>query len=270
MFTKIEELYPFALKAAVEASLSILDIYANHFETEIKKDGSPVTIADITSAKIINQILHQTNIPIINEETDELPYDKRKNWTKVWSVDPLDGTKEFVKKNGEFVVNIALIENQKPIIGIIAHPLTRKILFGGPSIGAYFIDFQNIDEKNNWERLEIASQYNKPLMMACSRSHHSGHVLKIINKYKANHHEVDFIKMGSALKFFELAKGNADFYPRFAPTMEWDIAAGDAILQALGGKVLHAETGEPLKYNKDNLTNPYFVAYTAACEIYEI
>jgi 3'(2'), 5'-bisphosphate nucleotidase len=270
MFTEIEKLYPFALEAAVEASLAILDVYANPFETELKQDGSPVTKADLISSKIINQKLTLTQIPIINEETEAVSYDERKKWEKVWCVDPLDGTKEFVKRNGEFVVNIALIENQKPILGIIAHPISKQIIMGGPQIGVFLFDFIAIENKNDWKKIEPKSITNHPLMMACSRSHHSGPVLRIINKYKENNFEVDFIKMGSALKFFELAEGRADFYPRFAPTMEWDIAAGDAILQGIGGKVIHAETNEPLVYNKDNLTNPYFIAYTAPCEIYEI
>jgi 3'(2'), 5'-bisphosphate nucleotidase len=176
----------------------------------------------------------------------------------------LDGTKEFVKRNGEFCINIALIENQTPIFGLIASPVTDEVIFGGKGTGVFKCILSDWENNERWELISETSSVNKPLVVASSRSHHSGPVLHFINELKLRVPEIHFLKMGSALKFFSLADGSADTYPRFAPTMEWDIAAGQAILEALGGKVVHAETGEPLIYNKDNLKNPYFIASTKA------
>jgi hypothetical protein len=141
--------------------------------------------------------------------------------------------------------------------------LNQEILIGSKETGVFIFAFSDADQIENWQPLTVPKKINAPLIMACSRSHHSGSVLSFINELKTKGHEVDYLKKGSALKFFDLALGKADVYPRFAPTMEWDIAAGQAILEALGGSVVHAETGEPLYYNKANLVNPYFIARTA-------
>lgn len=239
-----------------------MEIYQQDFTFQGKTDGSPVTKADLASSKIIEQFLSPLGIPITGEESEKASYEIRETWTQSWCIDPLDGTKEFIKRNDEFAVNIALIENGLPIFGLIASPVQEKILMGSKEIGVFILQFEEVQNFDNWQKLEIPQQCNKPLVMACSRSHHSGPVLQIINELKAQGHELEFIKKGSALKFFDLAEGKADIYPRFAPTMEWDIAAGQAILEALGGEVVHAVTGEPLYYNKANLVNPYFVART--------
>jgi 3'(2'), 5'-bisphosphate nucleotidase len=253
-----------ALQASVEASEKIMEFYSNGFETEIKHDGSPVTQADLASSEIIDSFLNATGIPITGEETVKMDFEIRKNWAESWCVDPLDGTKEFVKKNGEFAVNIALIRDQRPVFGLIASPVEKRIIFGGSETGVFIADFEHWNNATKWNKIEAAHTINSPLMVTCSRSHHSGPVLQFLHELKINHPEIDFIKRGSALKFFDLALGNADAYPRFAPTMEWDIAAGQAILEALGGIVVHAHTLEPLRYNKENLTNPYFIAKTQA------
>ncbi len=262
MKRNLPDIYHIALHAAKSASEKIMEVYQEPFQTELKYDGSPVTLADVSSSKIIRDLLSKTNIPITDEESEETPFEIRKNWTESWCVDPLDGTKEFVKKNGEFVVNIAHIRGMESVFGIIAHPVSEQILLGGIEFGAYLIHFKDLDTPENWHALSPPSQLNSPLIMACSRSHHSGPVLQLIHEIKESVETIEFVKKGSALKFFDLAAGKADFYPRFAPTMEWDIAAGHAILKALGGEVTHATTGLPLQYNKANLLNPYFVAKT--------
>jgi 3'(2'), 5'-bisphosphate nucleotidase len=253
-----------AIKASIEASEKIMEIYENGFETEFKNDGSPVTQADLASSAIIDEYLSTTGIPVTGEETFKTPYEERQNWIESWCIDPLDGTKEFVKKNGEFAVNIALIRNERPVFGLIASPVEQKLIFGGHETGVYITDFYHAFDPEKWTKLTEPKSVNSPLMVTCSRSHHSGPVLQYLNQLKETHESLDFIKKGSSLKFFDLATGRADAYPRFAPTMEWDIAAGQAILEALGGSVVHAHTQEALSYNKDNLTNPYFIARTKA------
>jgi 3'(2'), 5'-bisphosphate nucleotidase len=255
--------YNIALKAAIAASKEIMRFYADGFETEIKQDGSPVTQADLAASKIIDSYLLPTNIPITGEETLKSDFEVRKHWTECWCVDPLDGTKEFVKKNGEFAVNIALIRNGKPLFGVIASPVNETILFGGKETGVFYALFSDIDFPSNWVQLKQPEQIQLPFILTCSRSHHSGPVLNLINELGNTFETIEYIKKGSSLKFFDLAFGRAAIYPRFAPTMEWDIAAGQAILEALGGCVLNAVTGEPLNYNKENLTNPYFIAKIA-------
>mgnify|MGYP001035322764 CR=1 FL=1 len=254
--------YQTAVRAAVEASQKIMDIYENEFDTIIKDDGSPLTKADLASTKILHQHLEPLEIPITGEETDKMPFAERKHWKECWCLDPLDGTKEFINRNGEFAVNIALLRDGKPVFGLIASPVQKIMYVGGKETGVFKVNFNAIENIEDWEKLNAPQSVNKPMVMTCSRSHHSGPVIHFINDLKKLSPAVEFTKKGSSLKFFDLAQGTADAYPRFAPTMEWDIAAGQAILEALGGSVVHAETGLPLYYNKENLTNPYFIAKT--------
>lgn len=267
---KFPQLYNYALKAADEAAQLINKIYEGEFEAVYKKDGSPVTQADILSSEIITTHLLETGIPITSEESEHEDYSVRKNWKECWCVDPLDGTKEFVKRNGEFVINIALIRDHKPVFGLIASPVMDEVVFGSIETGVFYTDLSSWNSVEKWKRIQPAEKINNPIVLTCSRSHHSGSVLHFINSIKERNQEVEFLRMGSAIKFFALAKGEADTYPRFAPTMEWDIAAGQAILEALGGCVLHSETKEPLIYNKENLKNPYFVASTKAFSSWNI
>lgn len=254
--------YQLAIEAAIAASKAIMKVYAQDFESRDKQDGSPVTAADLAASEQIEKILAPLGIPITGEETEKAPYEERKNWQQCWCVDPLDGTKEFIKRNGEFAVNIALIENGKPVFGLIAAPVKEEILLGSKETGVFVFHFDDASHFSRWTKLENPTTCNQPLVMTCSRSHHSGPVLQFIQSLKKITDDLTFLKKGSALKFFDLALGIADVYPRYAPTMEWDIAAGQAILEALGGEVVHAETGEPLHYNKANLVNPYFIART--------
>lgn len=259
---ELEIKYQTAIRAAVEASHTIMGVYENEFDTIIKDDGSPLTKADLASTKIIHKHLEPLNIPITGEETEKMPFSERKKWKECWCVDPLDGTKEFINRNGEFAVNIALLREGKPVFGIIASPVQGLMYVGGTETGVFKIAFEDIDNTDSWEELSDPTKVNNPMVMTCSRSHHSGPVLNFINELKKISPAIEFAKKGSSLKFFDLASGAADAYPRFAPTMEWDIAAGQAILEALGGSVVHAETGLPLYYNKENLTNPHFIAKT--------
>jgi 3'(2'), 5'-bisphosphate nucleotidase len=260
----LPERYIIALNAARDASEAIMQVYSGEFDPYFKNDGSPVTTADLMSSEIILNQLLQTGIPVTSEETDHEDYSVRCTWLESWCVDPLDGTKEFVKRNGEFTINIAYVLGNRPVFGLIASPVNDEVLFGGQETGVYVTNLSIWTEQENWIKLAEPTKINKPLVVASSRSHHSGPVLQYINDLKQRSAEIEYHKMGSALKFFALASGDADTYPRYAPTMEWDIAAGQAILEALGGRVIHAETGEPLTYNKENLKNPYFIASTKA------
>lgn len=257
---KLEFKYQSAIAAAIKASDAIMEIYATDFSMHLKGDGSPVTLADLTSSDIISSYLLPTSIPITGEETLKKPYIERKEWDECWCVDPLDGTKEFVRKNGEFVVCIGLIKNQQPHFGVIASPVSRRIIIGGEDIGAYIFSFDEFEHPEKWKKLAHISTINKPVVVISSRSHYSGDLLSIIQNIEKKYGEIASARMGSALKFFDLTQGKADIYPRLAPTMEWDIAAGHAIYKAVGGEVLNLETNLPLTYNKESLFNPYFIA----------
>jgi len=253
-----------ALAAVVEASSEILSIYNKGFSPNYKSDGSPVTAADLASNQIIEKYLEPTGIPLLTEESQHAPYEERKNWHQLWCVDPLDGTKEFIRRNDEFAVNIALIENQQPVLGIVASPVEQMIVIGGQHVHPALIAFENIHKPENWELIERRMTFNEPIVITSSRTPHSGAILEFILSVRERFGEPAFLKKGSSLKFIDLAIGNADIYPRFAPTMEWDISAGQAIIEALGGSVTHAVTGEPLHYNKENLLNPHFVVHSHA------
>ncbi len=261
---EISSIYQFAINGAIQASKKIMEIYSRDFNAEYKLDGSPITEADLASTEILHRFLDETNIPITGEESINSDYSIRQNWRECWCIDPLDGTKEFVSKNGEFAVNIALIKNGIPVFGLIASPVNQELMIGSKEFGVFIFKFDQVSNPEQWIKIDIPQAINSPLVMTCSRSHHSGPVLKFIQSLQSISPEIEYIKKGSSLKFFDLAMGKAHAYPRFAPTMEWDIAAGQAILETLGGVVYHAETGEPLRYNKQNLTNPYFIAKTKA------
>jgi len=254
------------LAAIYEASEKIMIIYQTKFDVEIKADRSPVTLADTMSSQVITKFLTQTGIPILSEEEVKPSFEKRKKLSKIWLVDPLDGTKEFIQKNNEFCINIALIENGEPVFGMIASPTNKEIIFGGNSIGVYHIPYgakKYLDKKYKVKLLENKKRRG----LIYSRSHFTPGVSKLINQLEDQYGTLDVIKKGSALKFFDLVLGRVDFYPRMAPTMEWDIAAGDAIYRAVGGEVVDFANFEPLKYNKASLFNPNFIAKPVSLEI---
>ena len=258
----IEAKYLSAIHAAIAASKEIMRIYIDVINLEYKEDGSPLTNADLASSKIIHDHLEPLGFPITSEETINTKYQERKKWEGFWCVDPLDGTKEFVKKNGEFAVNIAFIEGSYPVFGLIASPVYEEILFGGKEMGVYSCSYGDISEASKWKHIPGGDGINHPLIVIGSRSHPSELGKKFFEDIMLITKDPEYLSKGSSLKFFDLANGIADVYPRFAPTMEWDIAAGQAIIEALGGEVANALDGTRLQYNKEDLTNPFFIAKT--------
>lgn len=258
---KMPEIYTTALLASIEASQAIMRIYDSDVIPDYKGDGSPVTAADIEASKIIEAHLRTTSIPITGEELAEKNYSIRKNWKENWCVDPLDGTKMFLRKNGEFSVNIAHIIDGKPVFGIIASPVNKEIICGGPAYGAYILKFDQLQQRDSWVSLPIPKIPNSQLVVACSRNFNNSDY-PIIEELEKKYGELKYMKKGSALKFFDLAQGTADIYLRIGPTMEWDIASGQAILEALGGEISNLNTLEILSYNKEDLYNPPFFART--------
>ena len=244
------------LAIAKNAGGAILEIYdTEDFGVEQKSDDSPLTKADKKANDIICAGLLDLfpNIPIVSEENKEIPYDQRKDYSFFWCVDPLDGTKEFIKKNGEFTVNIALINKDTVWGGIVYTPVTNDMYFAFKDQGAHqIIDGEKMTLKANSFGME-----DEGLAVVCSRSHLNEATSQFVGKLNAP----NLVSKGSSLKFMILASGGAELYPRLAPTMEWDTAAAQIILEEAGGKVIDDETGEPLKYNKEILRNPHFVAY---------
>lgn len=260
----INKLLETAIRASIEAGQEILRIYSTDFNVEYKEDESPLTMADKNAHNIIMSYLVQTEIPVLSEEGRSIPYSERKEWPSLWIVDPLDGTKEFVKKNDEFTVNIALVENHKPIMGVVYTPVSDELYFGDISSGAYKITdasrISNKDYKLFSKKLpmEVEKDYYG---VVASRSHLSQKTTDYIDGLKEKHPNIRIITKGSSLKLCMIAEGVADNYPRFGPTMEWDTAAGHAVVLASGGNVLQApDINTEVVYNKENLLNPWFVA----------
>lgn len=214
------------------------------------------------SSKIIGEYLGQTNIPIIGEESEIAPYTEREHWTENWCVDPLDGTRMFLKRNGEFSVNIAHIVAGKSVFGIIADPIEKRILFGGKKTGVFLANFHEIENPTSWRQIHSTGSRNNPVTVTCSHSYTHGSGFKFMQHLERKFGELHYLYKGSSLKFFDLAEGRADVYPRFAPTMEWDIASGQAILEALGGQIVSVDHNHSLVYNKESLYNPRFIAKT--------
>ncbi|MCK9179989.1 MAG: 3'(2'),5'-bisphosphate nucleotidase CysQ [Bacteroidales bacterium] len=260
-----------AIDAALNAGKAIRKIYnkpTSGFEIEKKEDNSPLTLADREAHKIIMNYLKQTPYPILSEEGKLADFESRSDWKSLWIVDPLDGTKEFIKRNGEFTVNIAWVENQKPVIGVIYVPVSSKLYFSDLSLGAYCIEsIQSLDEYTTLDDLinvsnKLPLEANRrrdEYVVVASRSHLSEEVNEYIKQLKEEGLLVKTVSVGSSLKFCLIAEGSADCYPRFTPTMEWDTAAGHAIVLATGSDVLQLSTNEPLLYNKQNLINPFFL-----------
>jgi 3'(2'), 5'-bisphosphate nucleotidase len=270
-----------ALPAAIEAGHAILEVYrSSDFKVEEKADQSPLTLADKRSHKIIASRLGKLEIPILSEEGKDIPYGERKAWETYWLIDPLDGTKEFIKKNGEFTVNIAIIRDRKPVAGIIYVPDKNILYFASNKLGAFKADsIDNIASLNPQSTgsaaattakaledlidaataLPLSDSTNRPFTIIGSRSHATPELEAFVEEKRQEHGEVEFISAGSSLKLCLVAEGKADIYPRTGPTMEWDTAAGQAIAESAGCKVLQYDTREPLIYNKENLLNPWFV-----------
>ena len=250
-----------AIEAAIKGGKAILEVYATDFSVEIKGDDSPLTIADQKCNDIINSYLVNTPFPIISEENKQIDYKDRKNWSSCWIVDPLDGTKEFIKRNGEFTVNIALVNNGVPKLGVIYVPVSKTLYFTAEDSNTSYrlvVDDEEFSMDAIFEQAEelIPAVAGSPVRVVGSRSHLNDDTKAYIDTINA---DVEIVSKGSSLKFCLVAEGNADVYPRFAPTMEWDTAAGDAICRAVGVQVIDQSTQESLRYNKENLLNPYFL-----------
>ncbi|MEH7224459.1 3'(2'),5'-bisphosphate nucleotidase CysQ [Bacillus sp. JJ1566] len=256
------------IEYALSAGKRILEVYdSNHFEIELKGDQSPLTIADRESHRIIKEGLYKSypTIPILSEEGDHPDYKVRKDWDYVWLVDPLDGTKEFIKRNGEFSVNIGLVKNQKPILGVIYVPVLDTLYFAKEGIGAYKLTNCLSLMKQCYTDTEWINQaYKLPLVenrdstnIVVSRSHFSEETEEFIQKAKEEFGFVKLIRSGSSLKMCLVAEGKVDLYPRFSPSMEWDTAAGEAIVKEAGGVVIQKDTYQTLQYNKEKLENPH-------------
>ena len=259
---KLSQNLKLAIDAAIQAGKKIIEIYnSDDFNLEYKLDDSPLTIADTASNKIIENILEASNIPILSEEGNILDFNKRKHLKQLWIVDPLDGTKEFIKKNDEFTVNISLIENSIPVIGVIYAPALNVLYFSERKLGAYKTLITALDEFDNSKafRLPLVEKSNEYKVLT-SRSHLDDNTLDYIDNLKVNNLKVVSVPMGSSLKFCLLAEGLADCYPRFSPCMEWDTAAGQIICDEAGFKVIDLKTMKPIVYNRENLINNYFIA----------
>ena len=259
---KLSQNLKLAIDASIQAGKKIIEIYnSDNFNLEYKLDDSPLTLADTTSNKIIDNILEASNIPILSEEGNILDFNNRKNLKQLWIVDPLDGTKEFIKKNNEFTVNIALIENSKPVIGVIYAPALNVLYFSERKLGTYKIFITAFDkfDKSKALSLPLVEKSNEYKVLT-SRSHLNDKTLDYLDNLKVNNLKVVSVPMGSSLKFCLLAEGLADCYPRFSPCMEWDTAAGQIICEEAGFKVIDLKTMKPIVYNRENLINNYFIA----------
>lgn len=243
---------------AREAGKKILEIYITDFTVENKKDESPLTAADQISHTTIMDGLRQLypEIPIISEEGKEIAFETRKSWNRFWLVDPLDGTKEFIKKNDEFTVNIALVEGGYPVLGVVYAP-ALDLLYVGFNQEAYK------EEKGIREKLRVRNTPGDVITIVESRSHPSQELEQLAAKIESQYTQVNRIQRGSSLKLCAVADGSADLYPRLGPTMEWDTAAGQAVVEAAGGKVV-ALDGTRFRYNKETLVNEYFLALCRA------
>lgn len=261
-----------SIKAAVLAGNEILDVYNTAFDVEYKEDKSPLTLADKKASDTIIEQLKQFNIPVLSEEGVHDDYSVRKHWKQCWIVDPLDGTKEFVKRNGEFTVNIALVTNNKPVMGIIYSPVLQDLYFSEENKGAYKIDrsifsnmVKNIEACTLKQLMEVAQKlpivsHPTNYVVVASRSHLSTETYQHIESLKIKHQQVDIVNTGSSIKMCLVAEGVADEYPRFGPTMEWDTAAGQAILQESQCELIDLKTQQAMLYNREELLNNWFIA----------
>lgn len=254
-----------AIEAALKAGKAIMQVYDTTFNVELKDDKSPLTEADKKANDVINSYLIKTDIPIISEENKQIDYSERKQWNDCWVVDPVDGTKEFIKRNGEFTVNIAYVKKGAPIMGVIYVPASKILYYAVVSEGkAYKAELNSHDSSieevfKNSNTLQPKNSKSETIQVVGSRSHMNQETLDFIDQIKNSGKSVEIVSKGSSLKFCLVAEGKADVYPRYAPTMEWDTAAGQAICNAVGLQVISKETNKPLKYNKENLLNSYFL-----------
>lgn len=247
----------YLLDIARTAGQEIMKVYEKDFTVDYKDDKSPLTEADRLSNRVIIDKLmaRYPGSNVISEENKQIPYEERKDWKSFWLIDPIDGTKEFIKKNGEFTVNIALIENGVPTFGVVYAPVPDTLYYGIKGGGAYKVS------KGVAVKIYNTTSYldKDTVKVVASRSHMSDETLAFVSNIEKKGKKIDFLSIGSSLKLCLVAEGAADVYPRFGPTMEWDTGAAHAVALYAGRQVLNADTMQPLVYNKPNLLNPSFI-----------
>ena len=259
---KVSKNLEIAIKASMVAGKKIIEIYnSDDFDVSEKSDSSPLTIADKESHKLIVNFLSETGYPILSEEGSKIEHKKRKSWKTFWLVDPIDGTKEFIKKNGEFSVNIALVENQKTILGVVYAPALKVLYFAEQNLGSYKVvnisSFECINEGKTQNLKE--SSYPEIYTIVVSKSHMNLETENYVNEIKNSKGKIELRSFGSSLKICKVADGEAHCYPRFGPTMEWDTAAAHAVAKYALCRLIDFKSKKELKYNKENLLNPFFL-----------
>ncbi|MCB9189196.1 MAG: 3'(2'),5'-bisphosphate nucleotidase CysQ [Flavobacteriales bacterium] len=248
----MKDLLEIAKHAAIAAGNEILEVYNGDIKVDLKDDKSPLTEADRRAHVAIVNYLEKTDIPVLSEEGKSISFEDRESWNKLWIVDPLDGTKEFIKRNGEFTVNIALIENGIPVMGVIYVPVKNVLYYGMKDLGSY--------KETGGQVIQLPVKRTSSQFVAVgSRSHMSEETEAYFNELKNEHGDIEIVSMGSSLKICLVAEGIADVYPRFAPTMEWDTAAGHAIAKYAGKKFLDFQTKKEMIYNRKELLNNWFI-----------
>ena len=252
-FKITEDIIQEVLDISKEAGAVIMEVYQTAFEVELKDDRSPVTLADkLANSLILERLIKiDPSIPILSEEGQTIPYAERKEWVRFWLIDPLDGTKDFIKKNGEFTVNIALIEDHTPIFGVVYAPAIDLLFWGSLANGAW-----KKEANNPVQSITVATKIDKTVQIASSRSHLSSKMDKFVSQFV----KYTLEPMGSSLKICLVADGSVHLYPRLGPTMEWDTAAAHAVLKFAGGEMIKVGTSSSLRYNKQELLNPEFIA----------
>lgn len=244
----IQEIIQISKKAGKE----IMRIYNTDFGVEFKEDNSPLTEADTAAHNIIKKELEKYNLPILSEEGKQLSYETRKDWNKFWLVDPIDGTKDFVKRTGDFTVNIALIENQTPVLGVVYVP-AKDVTYYADETGAY-----KQEQNSKPQKIQAREIPEKEIIVVASRNHLNEETKHFIEE-KRKTHDVHLTSVGSSIKLCLVAEGKADIYPRLGPTSEWDTAAANAVVLKAGAHVYQYNTAKELQYNKEDLLNPFFI-----------
>lgn len=258
-----DNLLDIAIEAALKAGDAILEVYRNEkIEAVLKEDKSPLTLADTNAHKLISELLKKSDIPVLSEEGRNIPFSERKSWQTLWIVDPLDGTKEFINRNGDFTVNIALVQNNIPVLGVVYVPVHGMFYYGMKGKGAFRSEVPGAKSVNDVFSKSVnipLAKTERPYTAVASRSHMNDETTKFIENLNVEKGTVNCISRGSALKICMVAEGTADIYPRFGPTMEWDTAAGHAVAVEAGCQFTQGDGVSPVVYNKENLLNPFFI-----------
>ncbi|MBN2524289.1 MAG: 3'(2'),5'-bisphosphate nucleotidase CysQ [Bacteroidales bacterium] len=264
--TNLHNLLHVAVKAALKAGSKTLKYYKNDLDVLLKDDHSPLTLADLESNEVINKYLNQTDLPVLSEENKIMPFVTRSKWKMLWLVDPLDGTKEFINKKSDYTINIALIENSQPVLGVVFVPAKSVLYYGMKDMGSYRVKVGKdavVESLLKTSKKIHAGSVHTKLVIVASKSHLSDDTRQFIRKLEKNTGPCDIRSYGSSLKLCMIADGSADIYPRLGPTMEWDTAASHAVAEFAGCRIVSLPARKPVEYNKRNLLNPWFVVYNA-------